>query len=222
MTKTILITGATDGIGLETVKLLAQDGHTLLLHGRSEEKLARVKAELEGVEGVGALKTYCADLSDLKDVDALAQAVLHDQAQLDVLFDNAGVFKTTNPSTDDGFDVRFLVNTVAPYMLARHLLPLMPQSGRIVNVSSAAQAPVNMAAVRGSARLTDSDAYAQSKLALTMWSAHLAKTLSSTGPKGDADNPASLLGRKMMKKAYEIKKNGFPILIDTIFYSFIE
>ena len=63
MTKTILITGATDGIGLETAKLLRSEGHNLLLHGRSESKLAKVSAEIEAMAGDGRVATYLADLS---------------------------------------------------------------------------------------------------------------------------------------------------------------
>ena len=75
MTKTILITGATDGIGLETVKILAGQGHTLLLHGRSAEKLVDVQKQLLEIEGAGIIETYQADLSELTEVEDLAKAI---------------------------------------------------------------------------------------------------------------------------------------------------
>ena len=202
MTKTILLTGATDGIGLETAKRLATDGHALLLHGRSQDKLDRAKAEVTAIAGAGVVETFRADLSDLSDVEALASAVAAKYAAIDVLINNAGVYKTPTPRTDAGHDVRFIVNTVAPYLLTKRLLPLIPQDGRVVNLSSAAQAPVSLAALAGEGRLGDGDAYAQSKLAITMWSFHLARSSPDMGPAIIAVNPASFLASKMVKEAY--------------------
>ena len=126
MNKTILLTGATDGIGFETAKLLANAGHTLLLHGRSQDNLERTQAELKRLQPDVAVDLYRADLSRLDDVEALATAVAANHPSLDVLINNAGVFKTPHTVTDDGYDVRFMVNTVAPYLLTQKLLPLMP------------------------------------------------------------------------------------------------
>ena len=201
MTKTILLTGATDGIGLETAKRLASAGHTLLIHGRSDQKLRDTTAQLATV-GAGVIETYRADLSQMADVLALAKNVSAAHSSLDVLINNAGVYQTAQPVTADGDDVRFLVNTIAPYLLTRRLLPLMPVDGRVVNLSSAAQAPVDLAALAGHRQLSASAAYAQSKLAITMWSFYLAQSLAERGPAVIAVNPASLLGTKMVKEAY--------------------
>jgi NAD(P)-dependent dehydrogenase (short-subunit alcohol dehydrogenase family) len=88
-----------------------------------------------------------ADLSRFADVAALANAVAEKYAILDVLINNAGIFKTPNSVTDDRFDVRFAVNKSAPYLLTKRLLPLLGVSGRV--------------------KLDDMDAHAQSKLALS-------------------------------------------------------
>ena len=95
-----------------------------------------------------------------------------------------------------------MVNTVAPYVLMKRLLPLMGHDCRVVNVLSAAQAPVDLEALFGNRALSDGEAYAQSKLALTMWSVELAKEFSDNGPLIIAVNPASFLGSKMVKEAY--------------------
>lgn len=199
MSKTILITGATDGIGLEAAKLLAAKGHTLLLHGRSPEKL---EAAAGAMPDGATITTHVADLSRMGDVAALAQAVTETHTKLNVLINNAGVYNTPDPITPDGLDARFAVNTIAPFLLTKQLLPLMDASGRVINVSSAAQAAVDQDALAGRSRLADGAAYAQSKLALTMWSRHLAQTLKNDGPAIIAVNPGSLLGTKMVKEAF--------------------
>ncbi|MEM9303007.1 MAG: SDR family NAD(P)-dependent oxidoreductase [Pseudomonadota bacterium] len=214
-TRTILLTGATDGIGLETARRLKQAGHRLLIHGRSEGKLTAAASALNEQPGE-PVETYRADLSVLGDVDALAREVASRHDSLDVLINNAGVFKIPNARTDSGLDVRFVVNTVAPYRLTRRLLPLLPAAGRVVNLSSAAQAPVDLEALAGRVPLNDNQAYAQSKLAITMWSFHLARELGPDGPAIIAVNPASFLGSKMVKEAYGTAGNDLGIGADIL------
>lgn len=202
MKKTILLTGATDGIGLETAKLLAADGHHLLLHGRNPGKLESAKNSVAAISGAGDIDIYVADFSRLAEVESLARTIVENHHQLDVLINNAGVFKTPNPIAENGLDVRFVVNTLAPYQLTRRLLEKIPATGRVVNLSSAAQESVDLSALRGDTRPGDMPAYAQSKLAITMWSRHLAHELGSNGPVVVAVNPGSLLATKMVKEGF--------------------
>lgn len=153
MTKTILITGATDGIGLLTAQKLAKAGHTVLLHGRSEDKLAAAFAQVGGTP-----ETYRADLSNMADVERMVEAILSRHDRLDVLINNAGILKTPTTKTKAGRDIRFDVNTIAPYVLTHRLLSIIPQDGRVVNLSSAAQAPVDVAAMAAFQPMGDMDA----------------------------------------------------------------
>lgn len=202
MPKTILITGATDGIGLETAKKLVSLGHTVLLHGRNRAKLEAVEKALSALRGAGRVESYVADLSRMAEVEILAQAIAEKHTTLDVLINNAGVYAARDVVTPDGLDVRFAVNTLAPYLLTQLLLSLLPASGRVINVSSAAQSPVDLRALSGETRLSEGAAYAQSKLALMMWSRALAASLEGTGPAIIAVNPGSLLSTKMVKEVY--------------------
>jgi len=204
MKKTILITGATDGIGLETSKALVGLGHKLLLHGRNPAKLEAVSKAFSSLTAGDEIEYYVADLSDMAEVKALATAVAEKCEALDVLINNAGVFRTPEPVLENGLDVRFVVNTIAPYLLTQRLLPMLGTSGRVVNLSSAAQSPVDLDALAGKRRLGEMPAYAQSKLALTMWSFELARKLDKKGPVIIAVNPKSMLGSKMVKEAYGV------------------
>lgn len=217
MTKTILITGSTDGIGLATAKQLAAQGHSILLHGRSADKLERAKSDVQDVKGSAIVETYLADLSNLKEVEQLADAVKAKHETLDVLINNAGIFRVANPVTDDGQDVRFVVNTLAPYLLTHRLLPLLGNEGRVVNLSSAAQAPVNIAALKGEVNVGgDFSAYAQSKLALTMWTEQMAEELGANGPVLVAINPGSMLGSKMVTEGFGVAGGDIGIGADIL------
>lgn len=206
MTKTILITGATDGIGLETAKKLSALGHDLLLHGRNAQKL-------ESVAALG--QTFRADMSDVAEVDELANAVSVARGQIDVLINNAGVLKTAQTRTASGHDVRFVVNLFAPVLLTRALLPRIPGSGRVVNLSSAAQAAVDLRALEGQGALSDMEAYAQSKLALTMWTKSFADA-HPNGPVALAINPGSLLASKMVREGFGVAGNDLGIGADIL------
>lgn len=207
MTKNILITGSTDGIGKLAALNLAKAGHHVYLHGRDADKLDSVIVEVKAVAtgtAVDYIDGFVADFSDLNAVRDMAAEVNKKLSKLDVLINNAGIYTTSSPVTKDGLDVRFVVNYLAPYVLTNALLPLLKKSNkaRIINLSSAAQAPISYPAFAGNERLDDKDAYAQSKLALTMWSMDLADTVADDNINVIAVNPGSLLNTKMVDEAY--------------------
>lgn len=214
MSKTVLITGSTDGIGAQTARMLVAEGHRVLLHGRNPAKLEKTR-ELFASSKV-AVECYQADLSRLGEVESLASAILKEHDSLDVLINNAGVFAVAEPVTEDGLDVRFVVNTIAPYLLTQRLLPLFGAQGRVINVSSAAQSPVDLRAMAGGVSLSDGIAYAQSKLALTMWSREMALQRKEQGPAIIAVNPGSMLGSKMVKEAYGVAGSDIRIGADIL------
>ncbi len=217
MGKIVLITGSTDGIGLVTAKSYLKLGHTVLLHGRSAGKLQSAKQELsQYAASADSLETYQADLSILAEVAKLANDVKQKHNNLDVLINNAGVYVVPETVSADGLDVRFAVNTIAPYLLTTLLLPVMTTQGRVVNLSSAAQAPVQATELTKPSTLPDNSVYAKSKLAITMWSFDLAKTLMSKGPAIIAVNPKSLLGSKMVKKAYGMQGSNIQVGADVL------
>ena len=210
MTNTILITGSTDGIGLLTAKTLAAKGHKLILHGRSASKLDAAANDLGG-----EVAAYEADLSSLEATASLAKTIANNHDRIDVLINNAGVYKTPKPILPNGQDIRFVVNVLAPHVLTTALLPLVSKDGRIINLSSAAQAPVDATALAGEQHLDDMGAYAQSKRAITLWSADMAATYPE-GPVFIAVNPGSLLASKMVKEGFGVAGNDLQIGADIL------
>jgi len=195
----VFITGGSDGIGFQAARMLVALGCTLAIHGRDQQKLLNCQRVLSD-----KVHVYCADLSDLEAVRSLAVKVANDFNKIDVLINNAGVLKASATHTMSGRDLRFEVNTIAPYLLTRRLLPLIPKDGRVINLSSAAQSAVDCDAFTKFRPMTDMDAYSQSKAAITMWSQELAAR-HPDGPAFVSVNPGSLLGTKMVKEGFGIE-----------------
>lgn len=202
MKKTIIITGSTDGIGKLAAIQLAKDGHEIYIHGRNEAKLFNVISEIQSISKNQDVKGFVADLSTMTAVKQLAKDIKATVSKIDVLINNAGVYNSKISQTSDGLDMRFAVNYFAPYVLTNELLSLFEkaESPRLINLSSAAQSPVSLAALTGKTTISEQVAYAQSKLALTMWSFHLAAKQSQL--QVIAVNPGSLLNTNMVKEAF--------------------
>lgn len=216
MNKTILITGSTDGIGLVTAKSLIQLGHTVIIHGRNESKLAQAKKQLSHIAGNDKVFAYKADLSVFSEVNKLAANIKQNHKKLDVLINNAGVFIVPETLSKDGLDTRFVVNTLAPYLLTKQLILLLGNTGRVINLSSAAQSSVAPTELTQQSALSDSAVYAKSKLALTMWSMQMARALGDNGPVIVAVNPKSFLGSKMVEQAYGVTGDSLEIGADIL------
>ncbi|MCZ4696401.1 SDR family NAD(P)-dependent oxidoreductase [Ancylomarina euxinus] len=202
MKKNILITGSTDGIGKLAALRLANDGHVVYLHGRNEEKLNDTISEIKENTKNDNVFGFVADFSNLNVVKNMAEQIMKKIDRLDVIINNAGVFKTSATHSNEGLDLRFMVNYIAPFVLTNKLLPLLEQGtdSRVINLSSAAQSAISYDAMAGKQKISVNESYAQSKLALTIWNYHFAnlhKNITAI-----AVNPGSLLNTKMVKEAY--------------------
>ena len=199
MRKVVLITGASGGIGFETARMMAAAGHHVLLQGRSPERLDAAVRMLSITCSKARVDRYAADLSSMGEVIDLARTVADEHAALDVIVNGAGVHYALDEITEDGLDIRFAINAIAPWLLTRGLLSRLGSSGRVINVSTSRQRSVDLEALTGNVRLADGMAYAQSHLALTMWSRALGRSLGDAGPSIIVVDPGSTAVRTVIE-----------------------
>ncbi len=209
--KTVLITGATDGIGKETAAQLADMGAGVIVHGRNAEKTEKVREEIVVRTGNSGVEIIVADLSAMANVRSLAAEIRSRFDHLDVLINNAGVYMKELIRTPDGFEMTFAVNHLAPFLLTNLLLPLVKASApaRVITVSSVAH---------GSARL-DLDnlnaeksfhgwgAYCISKLGNLLFTFELARRLAGSSVTANALHPGTI-DTNMLQK---LGMNGRPV-----------
>jgi NAD(P)-dependent dehydrogenase (short-subunit alcohol dehydrogenase family) len=203
--QTILITGATDGLGRALASELAAKGATLLIHGRDDARGRKTLDEVRTRTGNERLHWLRADLASLDEVRALAQQVTREHDSLHAIVNNAGIGGTIvgdrrRMESRDGYELRFAVNYLAGYLLTRLVLPLLVDSApaRVVNVSSAGQAPIDFDDVMLERSYDGSRAYCQSKLAQIMFTFDLADELRDRGVTANCLHPATYMPTKMV------------------------
>ena len=201
---TILVTGATDGLGKHVASALARRGATVLVHGRSPERLQATLVELRGQTSSQKVGSYVADLSSLAAVRDLAERILSEYDRLDVLVNNAGIIVQERRESEDGYELTFAVNYLSHFLLTRLLLPLLKDSApaRVVNVASAGQSPIDFDDPMLERGYDAMRAYSTSKLAQIMFTFELAERLSGKGVSVNALHPASLMDTKMVQDTF--------------------
>jgi NAD(P)-dependent dehydrogenase (short-subunit alcohol dehydrogenase family) len=187
--RTVLVTGATSGIGYETARLLAECGATVLLHGRTPAEAKAAVDRLLATADVDAemLRPCAADFARLDEVERLANRIAAGYPHLDVLVNNAAVAAPERHTiTPDGNELSFQVNFLAHYLLTNLLEPVLTTDpgGRVVNVSSSMHrsASIMWNDPNRTRRYSRLAAYAQSQLALTVFAADPRVTAVSVNP----------------------------------------
>ena len=212
--QTVLVTGATDGLGKAVATELARLGATVLVHGRDDSRGQATLTEIAQATGNDRLRWYRADLGDLDQVRRLAAAVAADAPQLNALISNAGIGGEYpvggRQESANGIELRFAVNYLAGFLLIRLLLPTLQASApaRIVQVSSAGQAPIDFDDVMLTRSYSSGQAYCQSKLAQIMFTFDLAEELAGTGVTATALHPATYMPTKMVATPISTLKSG--------------
>lgn len=206
--QTILVTGSTDGLGRALARELAGRGATVLLHGRDSAKGEAALREVREATGNERVAFYLADLGSLADVRGLAETVRAEQERLDVLVNNAGIgtggrARAERELSADGYELRFAVMYLAPYLLSSLLEPLLVRSApsRIVNVASAGQLPIDFDDVMLERSYSGTQAYCQSKTALVMLTFDLASELADRSVAVNCLHPGTYMPTKMVLEA---------------------
>jgi len=177
--KVCLVTGATDGIGKVSARVLAELGAKVIIVGRNPEKSAIVLAELRSISGNENIDLLMADLAVMQEVRDLAEQVIGRYDRIDVLLNNAGGYFTKHEITSDGLEMTFALNHMSYFLLTNKLMELLKYSApsRIVNVSSDAHYGVDMEFenLNGEQEYKAWKAYQKSKLANVLFTYELLK-----------------------------------------------
>ena len=189
----MVVTGATNGIGLVSAHELARTGATVVLVGRDghrvESALSMIRADIPDAH----LDAFVADLSRISEVQLLANYIAQKYTRVDVLLNNAGAFFQTHQLSADGIEMTFALNHMAPFVLTNLLLRTLRASApaRVINVSSAAHqgARIDFADIHVAKRYSGWKAYAQSKLCNWLFTYELADRLQDSDVTVNALHP---------------------------------
>ncbi|MGW7402268.1 SDR family NAD(P)-dependent oxidoreductase [Streptomyces sp. NPDC054833] len=200
---TVLITGATSGLGRYVAFELVRSGHVVLAHGRDPERTRRL---IEELRAEGEAEGFVADLASLAQVRELGARVAQARPGLDVLINNAGVGAGPRGSgrelSADGHELRLAVNYLAPVVLTRALLPVLRANtpSRIVNVGSVGQEPLDFADPELTRGYSGVSAYCRSKFALATHTFTLAEELAGSGVSVNVLHPATYMDTAMVRE----------------------
>ncbi len=206
--KTVLITGATDGIGKQVAMAIASQGARVLVHGRTPLKSENASREIKSVTGSDEVVPIVADFSSLHEVRQLVDTISDEHPKIHVLINNAGVYMNERRLSADGYEMTFAVNHLAHFLLSHLLLDTLKRSApsRIINVSSVAhqRGTLRLDDLHGDRRFDPYGAYAQSKLANILFTKALARRLDGTGVTVNALHPG-VIGTKLLYAGFSMK-----------------
>jgi NAD(P)-dependent dehydrogenase (short-subunit alcohol dehydrogenase family) len=200
-----LITGATNGVGRVVAELLGAQGWHVLVHGRDRSRGEQVVSAIEARGG--AARFHAADLASMSAVRQLAEEVMKEHPALHLLINNAGVGfgrpGAQRELSQDGLELRFAVNYVAPFLLTHRLIPALLEGApsRVVNVASIGQQELDFEDLQMTRSYSGVDAYRRSKLALIMFTFDLAAELQRLDVSVNALHPATLMNTFMVQEA---------------------
>jgi NAD(P)-dependent dehydrogenase (short-subunit alcohol dehydrogenase family) len=193
--KVCLITGATSGIGKATAMELVKMGASVVMVGRDRGRGEAALAEIKEKSANASVDLMLADLSSQQEIHRLAGEFKEAYPRLDVLINNAGLFRSKRITTADGLETTFAVNHLAYFLLTKLLLDVLKASApsRIVNVSSGDHnnGAIDFDDLQGEKGYKGAKAYSQSKLADVLFTYELGRRLEGTGITANCLHPGA-------------------------------
>ncbi|MGN7313003.1 oxidoreductase [Alkalicoccobacillus gibsonii] len=206
--KTVIITGGNSGLGLETAKHFAGQGHQVILAVRNTEKGKKAKEEIQSAYPEATIQVHSLDLSKLQSVREFAETISSQTGVIDLLINNAGVMMPPYSLTEDGFELQFASNHLGHFALTDLLLPLLEkgEASRVVTLTSIAHrnAAIHFDNLHGTSGYKSFLFYGQSKLANLLFAKELDnrlkanhyKTISVAAHPGISSTNLFTLGKK--------------------------
>ncbi len=218
--KTILITGATDGIGKQTAINAGKLGANIIVHGRNKKRVDEIVNKVYQVNNNIDVFGVTADFESLNEVFNMGNEINEKFSVIDILFNNAAEFIKDRSLTKDGFEKTFQVNHLSHFLLTELLLPLLQNSkmSKILNVTSMIHSStINFDNLQGEKFYSGNDAYSLSKLLNILHTYKLADILENTSVKANCLHPG-VIETKLLNAAWS---GGMPVSegAETLLYS---
>ncbi len=204
MSKQVLITGSTDGIGRQAAIDLAKKNYNVIVHGRIDESVNQALEEIQQASGRNDLRGFSGDFESLGQVKQLADKLKDELDHLDILINNAGIFQKERRLTQDNYEKTFQVNYLAHYLLTLLLMPLLRKSNgaRVVNVSSMVHSTaIDFDNLQGEQNFVGSKAYGISKLCNVLFAYKLARETENENTTSNCLHPG-VISTKLLKQNY--------------------
>ncbi|MEN8122433.1 MAG: SDR family NAD(P)-dependent oxidoreductase [Bacteroidota bacterium] len=202
--KTILLTGATDGIGYQTAIELAKLNPVLILHGKNPEKGDAIKNELISTTGNKQIHYFNADLASFSQIEDFTETIHKKFQHIDILINNAGIYESNKVILENGFEKTFMVNYLSAFTLTLSLLDLLEKANhaKIINVSSMVHAgSIDFSNLNGNISYSGESAYSLSKLCNILFSYELAERVKSQNILVNALHPG-VINTKLLRAGW--------------------
>jgi NAD(P)-dependent dehydrogenase (short-subunit alcohol dehydrogenase family) len=189
--KVIVVTGVTSGIGKALAMGLARSGENVVLVARDAERGSRVQEEIKSQTQNLEIELVLSDLSSLSSVRNAAAIIKSKHETIDVLINNAAIYKSRRELSTDGFELMFVTNHLGPFLLTHVLLePLMTSgSARILNISAPSSTQLDFDDLQGEKKFKSLNAFGATKMMNLLFTFELARRLQNTGVTVNAVHP---------------------------------
>lgn len=189
--KVVVVTGVTSGIGKALAMRLARSGENVVLVARDAQRGGLVQEEIKSQSQNPEIDLVLSDLSSLSSVRNAAAIIKSKHEKIDVLINNAAIYKSRRELSTDGFELMFVTNHLGPFLFTHLLLnPLLTSgSARILNISAPSSTQLDFDNLQGEKKFNSLTAFGASKMMNLLFTFELARRLENMGATVNAIHP---------------------------------